>query len=286
MTNKRAKLSTQEVFGQRRLHPLMDPKDVKFRECRDSPDHPNSLGIVFALDVSGSMGKIPEQIARKELPTFMKTLMDAGVTDPQVLFMAFQDCAGGVAPLQVGQFESKAELMDQWLTWSWLMGGGASEFESYDLAFYFAAHHTKMDCHEKRGKRGYLFMSGDEPCYPTLDASWVKEFLGEDAPSELPLAKVIADCNDTFHTFYLIPDPERGARVAPFWRKHLGERTIVLADPNDTCPVAAGIIALSEGAVANLQDLGKRLRDAGLAANRVERALSALTAWAKSIEKA
>src|SRR3954468_11127361 len=99
IATKRAALPAQQVFSQRKMHPLMDPKGVKFRECRDSPDHPNSIGIVFALDVSGSMGEIPEQIARKELPTFMKALGNAGVADPQVLFMAFQDCAGGVAPL-------------------------------------------------------------------------------------------------------------------------------------------------------------------------------------------
>ena len=29
-----------------------------------------------------------------------------------------------VITLQVGQFESTAELMDQWLTWTYLEGGG------------------------------------------------------------------------------------------------------------------------------------------------------------------
>jgi len=285
IATKRAALPAQEVFSQRAIHPLMDPKGVKFRECRDSPDHPNSIGIVFALDVSGSMGQIPEQIARKELPTFMKALGNAGVADPQVLFMAFQDCAGGRAPLQVGQFESTAELMDQWLTWCWLMGGGASEFESYDLAFYFAAHHTKMDCVEKRQKKGYLFMSGDEPCYPQLKAAWVEQFVGDKVPADLPLAQVVADVEKTFHAFYLIPDPGR-AHVAPFWKNLLGERAIVLASPEDTCSVSAGAVALSEGAVPTLAALGERLGSAGLSADRVKRVVTALTGYATSIGKA
>ena len=285
IATQRAALPAQEVFGQTKLHPLMDPKGVKFRECRDSPDHPNSLGIVFALDVSGSMGEIPEQIARKELPTFMKTLGDAGVPDPQILFMAFQDCAGGIAPLQVGQFESTAQLMDQWLTWCWLMGGGASEYESYDLAFYFAAHHTKMDCWEKRKKKGYFFMSGDEPCYPSLKAEWVADFVGDKLPGDVPLDRVIADLEKTFHAFYLIPDPTRGANVSPFWKKFLGERAIVLASPEDTCPVAAGAVALSEGAVPNVGALGVRLKGAGLSADRASRVVAALTPWATSIGK-
>lgn len=40
--------------------------------------------------------------------------------------------------------------------------------ESYELAMYFMARHTSIDCYEKRGKRGYLFMIGDELAYPKV----------------------------------------------------------------------------------------------------------------------
>lgn len=285
ITTARSQLPAQQVFTQRACHPLMNPLGVKFRESLDSADHPNSTSIIFALDVSGSMGSIPEQIARKEMPTFMKALMDAGVADPQVLFMALQDCAGGVSPLQVGQFESTAELMDQWLTWCWIMGGGASPYESYDLAFYFAAHHTKIDSLEKRGKKGYLFMTGDEPCYDQLKASWVKQFIGDSLRADEPLSKVIADCSATYNSFFLIPDPGRGKQVAGFWQQYLGEQTIVLGSPEDTCAVAAGIVALSEGRVKDLDAVGKKLSAGGLANARVTRVLGAMKSWAASIGK-
>jgi hypothetical protein len=258
---------------------------VNFRESRDSADHPNTTSIVFALDVSGSMGTIPEQIARKELPTFMKALLDAGVTDPQVLFMALQDCEGGIAPLQVGQFESTAELMDQWLTWCWVMGGGMSAYESYDLAFYFAAHHTKLDCLEKRGKKGYLFMTGDEPSYENLSAAWVKKFVGDPLPKNIPLDQVLQECGDMYHSFFLVPDPARGKQVSPFWRKFLGEQTIVLGDPSDTCAVAAGIVALSEGRAPSLEAVGEKLSAGGLDEPRVARVLKAMKPWAATINK-
>lgn len=285
ITTARSALPAQQVFTQRSCHPLMDPLGVKLRESRDSADHPHTTSIIFALDVSGSMGTIPEQIARKELPTFMKALLDAGVTDPQVLFMAVQDCAGGVSPLQVGQFESTAELMDQWLTWCWIMGGGASAYESYDLAFYFAAHHTKLDSHDKRGKKGYFFMTGDEPCYDKLNAGWVKQFVGDTLKEDVPVGKVIRDCGDLYHSFFLIPDPGRGKQVAPYWRSFLGEQTIVLGDPSDTCAVAAGIVALSEGRVKNLDAVGKKLADGGLDKARVARVIAAMKPWASSIGK-
>jgi hypothetical protein len=120
-----------------------DPHGLKVRESRDNADHPNSLGIVFALDVTGSMGDIPQTLARRELPNFMKLLTDCGVPDPQLMFMAIGDATSDGAPLQVGQFESTANLMDQWLTWSYLEGGGGgSGEESYELAFlrHGAAH--------------------------------------------------------------------------------------------------------------------------------------------------
>src|SRR5688572_16109224 len=91
LVQSRVDKSREEVFTQRSVHPLLDPHGVKFRESRDSAAHPNSVPIIFALDVTGSMGAIPEQLARRELPHFMKSLLDAEVTDPQVLFMFVGD---------------------------------------------------------------------------------------------------------------------------------------------------------------------------------------------------
>ena len=137
----RTNIPMQQVFKQSACHPLMNPKGVKVRESRDGSDHPQSMGIVFALDVTGSMGDIPRLMATKALPTFMKVLMDCKIPDPQLLFMAVGDAYSDRAPLQVGQFESTAELMDQWLTWSFLEGGGGgSGEESYELGKIGRAH--------------------------------------------------------------------------------------------------------------------------------------------------
>jgi len=83
----------------------MNPFGVNARESRDSPAHPKSISIAFALDVTGSMGAIPDLLARKELPTFMKSLLDLGVDDPQVLFLFVGDATSDHGPLQVGQYE-------------------------------------------------------------------------------------------------------------------------------------------------------------------------------------
>ena len=104
-------------------------------------------------------------LAQDELPDFMNVLSACKVRDPQVLFMAVGDATCDGAPLQVGQFETTAELMNQRLTWSYLEGGGGGQNkESYELALYFLAEHTDMDCWVKRKKRRYIFMDRAHRC--------------------------------------------------------------------------------------------------------------------------
>ena len=85
----------------------MNPKDVRYRESRDSDAHLESLAVVFAFDVTGSMGAVPEALARRELPQFMKTLLDIRVTNPQVLFVGIGDAISDKASLQVGAVRDK-----------------------------------------------------------------------------------------------------------------------------------------------------------------------------------
>lgn len=284
ITRARAALPQQAVFKQRECHPLMNPFGVKLRECRDSPTHPESLGIVFALDNTGSMGKIPDLLARTELPKFMKSLMDSGIADPQVLFLAVGDAVSDRASLQVGQFESSEREMDQWLTWSFLEGGGGPVgSESYELAMYFCARHTAMDCWEKRRQRGYLFITGDERPYPRLSKQQVKSIIGDELDDDLAFPDVVAEVSESYEPFFLIPDPQRRKRCERVWRDALGDRVICMEDPIDTCAVASSIVAMGQGSLADLDAVSKRLRDGGAARERVGAVVRALTPWAASL---
>jgi hypothetical protein len=283
----RADVPRQQVFKQSACHALMNPKGVRARESRDSAEHPNTLPIVFALDITGSMGAIPEALARQELPHFMKLLTDAGVADPQLLFMAVGDATCDRAPLQVGQFESTAELMDQWLTWSFLEGGGGGQnTESYELALYFLAEHTDLDQWVKRGKRGYLIMTGDELPYPTVSRHQVEALIGDALDEDIPVEAVIATLQERFEPFFLIPDPGRRQRCERRWRDLLGDHVICLEQPADTCWAAAGLIALGEGAVPDLPAYAERLVELGLPRARVGGLVRALAPYAASIGRA
>ncbi len=286
LTNARARAPREEVFRQSSCHPLMNPHGVRLRECRDSVDHPNSLGIAFALDVTGSMGDIPEQLARQELPKFMKALTQCGVVDPQVMFVAVGDANSDNAPLQVGQFESTAELMDKWLTSSFIeRGGGGSGEESYELALYFLAEHTAMDCWEKRHKRGYAFLTGDELSYNSVARGHLERIFGDRADEDIPTDAVVAAVQVSFEPFFLIPDLARAQRCERHWRDLLGDHVIVMEDASDTCIVAAGAVALGEGLVKDIAALGPVLLSAGASPERLPAVMRALTPYAASLRR-
>jgi hypothetical protein len=282
----RAGTPSQQVFLQRECHPLMNPKGIRLRESRDSAAHPESLGIVFALDVTGSMGAIPRLLATTQLPKFMKVLTDCKVKDPQLLFVAVGDATSDRAPLQVGQFESTAELMDQWLTWSFLEGGGGgSGEESYELALYLLAQHTEMDCSVKRGKRGYLFMTGDELPYPVLSRHVVESVIGDRLDDDLKLEEVVAELVKTFVPFFVIPDRERAARCERRWRDLLGDNVIVMETPDDVCFVTAGALLLSEGLAAGIAEVRQALLGASMPPARADAVTRALTPLADALGK-
>lgn len=281
LTSNRAHKARSEVFAQTQCHALMNPKGLKVRECRDSLDHPDSLGIVFALDVTGSMGDIPHLLAKQELPNMMKLLSACNVTDPQLMFMAVGDATSDNASLQVGQFESTAELMDQWLTWSFLEGGGGGTgHESYELAFYIAAQHTDTDNWVKRKKKGYFFMTGDELPYPTVSRHQVEALIGEKLDEDIPIEEVIAAAAESYHLFFLIPDQSRRQRCGARWKQLLGDHTICMESPADTCCVAAAIVGLSEGRIPDLNALATILSNNGIDREHVGSTIRAVQDYA------
>ncbi len=281
LTSARGTLGSEALFVQRECHPRMSPFGVKKRESRDSEAHPRSLGIVFALDVTGSMGAVPTTLAQRELPRLMKVLGDVGVPDPQLLFLAVGDAASDSAPLQVGQFESEASLMDQWLTSVFLEGRGGDIPESYELAYYFLARHTEMDCVVKRGERGYLFMTGDAPCFPAVNRDEVAKIIGSEIPKDIPTPEIVRELSETFHPFFIVPDTQRGS-IAGEWRELLGDYVIVLEQPSDAAFAAAALVALTQR-VVKLADLGKVLAAAGAGADRIPGIVQAIRPYADAL---
>src|SRR5262249_14384559 len=175
------------------VHPKMNPRGVKVRESRDSAAHPESHAVAVLFDVTGSMQSVP-RVLQAHLPQLMGLLIRKGYLDhPQILTGAIGDATGDAARLQVGQFESGIEIEEDLGRLSLEGGGGGHITESYELALYFMARHTAMDCYEKRNRRGYLFVIGDEIPYPKVKRQEVRAFIDDGLQTSLPVEEVVAE---------------------------------------------------------------------------------------------
>jgi hypothetical protein len=223
--------SSSEIFESRQINNAMSPFGVHMRESRDSEEHPNSLAIVLALDVTGSMGSVPHFLVKEGLPSIMEKIIDNGIKDPQLLFMGIGDHEVDEAPLQIGQFESSDELLDKWLTDIYLEGGGGgNEGESYLLAWYFAAYHTLIDCLEKRGQKGYLFTVGDEPVLSSVPARFLKQLMGDGQYEDFTSDKLIEKASEKYHVYHIhIKETASGSRpeVMDGWKQLLADNLLI-----------------------------------------------------------
>lgn len=274
----RKERAASAVFTSSTCPPSMNPLGVTAREARDSATHPESVGVVFALDVSGSMEMIPERLAMHTLPTFM-ALVNRFLAHPQVLFLAFGNAYTDRSPLQVGQFEAEAALVDHWLTTCHLEGEGGGLGESYDLAMYFCARHTRMDCLEKRKKKGYFFMTGDEVPFTHVNPSQVRALIGSPLDAQVTIADMTAELQRSCEVFFLIPDRERAGKweCESVWRMLLDRRCVVLETPDDTAVVCAILVGISEGALRTASSVAEAVRAHGADATTAERVKRTVT---------
>jgi hypothetical protein len=245
--------SRAEIFTNRNIDPSLDPKGVAFRESRDSADNPTSTAIIIAQDVTGSMGAISEVMARKGVPTLVTEIYDRKpVTDPHVLCMAIGDVECDKAPLQVTQFEADIRIAEQLEKFYLEGGGGGNNSESYALAWYFAAHHTVIDCFEQRGKKGYLFTIGDEEPTERLTKASIAQVLGTAPEADVDIESLLTLVSRKWEVFHLIVDEGNYAstypdRVRVAWTELLGQRAIHLADHTKLAEVIVSTIEVVEG---------------------------------------
>lgn len=241
--------SVNEIFEQNQkqeIHESMNPKTITIREARDSANHPNSVPIILALDVTGSMQRIPHYLVKDGLPHIMDGIIQHGIPDPALLFLAVGDTECDRYPLQVGQFESGDLELDTWLTRTYLEGGGGGNAgESYLLAWYFAAKHTVTDAWEKRKQKGFLFTVGDEPCLRTLPQNVLGTLMEsvEKGKNGFTDKELLAEAQKTYNVYHLhILQGSAGHRSLSYWKELLGQNCIAVDNYQDVSKIIAQIV--------------------------------------------
>ncbi len=232
-----ASMDRGEIFTKKAITNLMNPKNT-LRECCDSDEHPNSVPIIIGLDVTGSMGHVPEAFIREEMANMLEGLYAAGLTDSQVLFVGIGDHECDRSPLQTGQFEADDQLLDKWLKDIYLEGGGGgNDGESYLLAWYYAARHTKIDSFNKRQTKGFVFTIGDEHNLSTFPANAQKQIFGDNGVYEdVSADALLNEASKMYNVYHIhLTETRSGSRkvVADTWKQNLNDNALILDSYKD-----------------------------------------------------
>lgn len=256
--------------AENKVHPDLDPAKVNkagkiVRESFDSDTHPQSRAVAVLFDVTGSMGMVPRQFV-ENLNTLMGLLVKKGVLkSPHVLFGAVGDATCDNVPLQIGQFEAGNEMDDVLSKIVLERGGGGGKKESYELGMYFMARHTDLDCFNKRGEKGLLFIAGDEMFYPKVSKTQVKNLIGADLQDDIPIDVLFEELQQKWEVVWIYP--EQGSylndpTVINPLKALFKQNFVTLREAKDVATLIAKTIGLLEGYDESILD--SSLKDLGI----------------------
>lgn len=262
-----------------KAHETLDPKGVLLREARDSDEHPLSTPITVLFDVTGSMRKIPRTLQEK-LPGLLGALLRKDyVDDPQIMFGGIGDAKFDAVPFQVGQWESDNRLDDNLANLVLEGGGGGGGRESYEVAMYFMARHTETDALQKRNKKGYLFIIGDEMAYPTVSADEVNRVIDAGLQEDISTNDIVEELKEKFEVYFIIPENAshgQNQEHRDFWVNYFGQNVLRLRDASAVTETIALTVGIAEGRV-DVAEGAKHLRELGSDDDTVDMVSSAVS---------
>ena len=192
-------LTDQQIFTQRGLHCRLNPRNV-MRECCDSKDHPYTVPVILALDVTGSMGAASAEVARKM--NEVMTRLYGSIRDVEFLIMGIGDLSYDRAPIQISQFESDIRIAEQLDLVYMEHGGGGNAFESYTAAWYMGLYHTKLDC-LKRGRKGLIITMGDETMNPYLPREPLQQATGDTLQADVETKALYGQVKEKYEIYHM-----------------------------------------------------------------------------------
>ena len=219
-----------QVYRSRMLNEQLNPKNV-IRECCNSEEHPNTIPVILALDVTGSMGDACQETA-EALGVIMEQLYKK-FKDIEIMVMGIGDLAYDKAPIQISQFESDVRIAE-WLDKIYMEhGGGGNSYESYTAAWYMGLRHTKLDAYDKQGRKGIIITMGDEPLNPYLPKSALSEVTGDSLQGDIETKDLFKDASEKFDIYHIAVDSPEDSyhyyekRIKESFGKLLGQRFMV-----------------------------------------------------------
>ena len=198
---------TGQTFVSRRLDESLDPQKFTIRECVNSDEHPNTIPVILALDVTGSMGEACSETAAA-LGVIMTNLYKK-FKDIEFCVMGIGDLAYDHAPIQMSQFESDVRIAEALDKIYMEHGGGGNAFESYTAAWYMGLKHTKLDCFDKQGRKAIIITMGDEPLNPYLPFRELNESINVTEQANIETPELYRQASEKFDIFHIAVDSPR-----------------------------------------------------------------------------
>lgn len=219
-----------QVYKEKCLNEALNPYKV-IRECANSEEHPNTIPVILALDVTGSMGASCKKTA--EALGVIMTELYKKFSDIEFMVMGIGDLAYDTSPIQASQFESDVRIAENLDKLYLEFGGGGNAYESYSAAWYFGLHNTKLDCFDKQGRKGIIITLGDEPLNPYLPCAELEEALGCKLQSHIETKQLYEEASKKFDIYHISVDDEDNAysryaeRIKESFGELLGQRNKV-----------------------------------------------------------
>lgn len=248
--------TAQTMYTARRLASELNPKDV-MRECCDSDEHPYTLPVILALDVTGSMGGAAMKVAQKLNEIMTNLYNDESIKDIEFCVMGIGDLAYDDAPVQISQFESDIRIAEQLDKVYFEAGGGGNKYESYSAAWYMGLLHCSLDCWN-RGRKGIIITMGDELPNPYLPKERIASITGDKVQDDIETTELLKEVKEKYDVYHIaVNDSETSYKMYQSWydedskwRELLGENYYV-ATLNDLATVIVNIIKNRETSTIN-----------------------------------
>ena len=220
--------TTGQTFEARSIDPSLDPRRFKVRECCNSDEHPNTIPVILALDVTGSMGEACSETAAA-LGTIILDLYKHH-KDIEICVMGIGDLAYDRAPIQMSQFESDIRIAESLDKVYMEHGGGGNAYESYTAAWYMGLKRTRLDCYDKQQRKGIIITMGDEPLNPYLPAYKLNDAIDATEQADIETRQLYQEASQKFDIFHIAVDSPSDSyrnyaeRIANSFGQVLGDR--------------------------------------------------------------
>lgn len=201
--------------------------------------------IVYAFDVTGSMGQLPKIIYDKMPMIAGQIKQNKYMEDPEMSLAAVGDIFSDKASIQVCNF-SKLRSLDEWLGRLWLEGGGGpGSKESYEMTAYFYANMCEMP----NAENPIFLFTADEGFYENLVSSDLEAHFGgkrQDTDAYAVFKNLRKNFKDNVFLIHRRYSALDDAWIVKQWKRALGDANVVLLSEDlAIADITLGVVALA-----------------------------------------